>query len=152
MIIKVNGQEHEIEVDPWRTLLDVLRYDLLLTGAKEGCGNGECGTCTVLLDGEAVNSCLVFVAVGAPLGALVRRGGAAVSVGISLLIFMVYWMFLIGGEELADRGFISPAFSMWAPNVVFGLMGALLLRSTVLDSPLFSQYRPGRRARPKASP
>ena len=62
MIIKVNGQEHEIMVEPWQTLLDVLRYDLLLTGAKEGCGNGECGTCTVLLDGEAVNSCLVFVA------------------------------------------------------------------------------------------
>ena len=62
MIIKVNGQEHDIRVEPWQTLLDVLRYDLLLTGAKEGCGNGECGTCTVLLDGEAVNSCLVFVA------------------------------------------------------------------------------------------
>ena len=62
MIIKVNGQEHEIMAEPWRTLLDVLRYDLLLTGAKEGCGKGECGTCTVLLDGEAVNSCLIFVA------------------------------------------------------------------------------------------
>ena len=62
MIIKVNGQEHEITVEPWRTLLDVLRYDLGLTGTKEGCGNGNCGTCTVLLDGMAVNSCLVFVA------------------------------------------------------------------------------------------
>ena len=62
MIIKVNGQEYEIMVEPWRTLLDVLRYDLGLTGVKEGCGNGNCGTCTVLLDGKAVNSCLVFVA------------------------------------------------------------------------------------------
>ena len=62
MIIKVNGQEHEITVEPWRTLLDVLRYDLGLTGTKEGCGNGNCGTCTVLLDDMAVNSCLVFVA------------------------------------------------------------------------------------------
>lgn len=61
MIIKVNGQEHEIIVEPWRTLIDVLRYDLGLTGVKEGCGNGNCGTCTVLLDGKAVNSCLVFV-------------------------------------------------------------------------------------------
>ncbi|MFC1971600.1 (2Fe-2S)-binding protein [Chloroflexota bacterium] len=62
MIIKVNGQEHEMKVEPWRTLLDVLRYDLGLTGTKEGCGNGNCGTCTVLIDGMAVNSCLVFVA------------------------------------------------------------------------------------------
>jgi len=60
MIIKVNGQEYEIMVEPWRTLLDVLRYDLGLTGVKEGCGNGNCGTCTVLLNGKAVNSCLVF--------------------------------------------------------------------------------------------
>ncbi len=60
MIIKVNGQEHKITVEPWQTLLDVLRYDLGLTGAKEGCGNGNCGTCTILLDGKAVNSCLVF--------------------------------------------------------------------------------------------
>ncbi|MFC1893155.1 (2Fe-2S)-binding protein [Chloroflexota bacterium] len=61
MIIKVNTKEYEIMVEPWRTLLDVLRYDLGLTGAKEGCGNGNCGTCTVLLDGMAVNSCLIFV-------------------------------------------------------------------------------------------
>jgi len=60
MIIKVNGQEHKITVKPWQTLLDVLRYNLGLTGTKEGCGNGNCGTCTILLDGRAVNSCLVF--------------------------------------------------------------------------------------------
>jgi carbon-monoxide dehydrogenase small subunit len=62
MIIKVNGQEHDIAVEPWRTLLDVLRYELRLTGTKEGCGTGSCGACTVLLDGQAVNSCLIFVA------------------------------------------------------------------------------------------
>ncbi|MFX1265937.1 MAG: (2Fe-2S)-binding protein [Promethearchaeota archaeon] len=60
MIIKVNGQEYEIAVESGRTLLDVLRYELGLTGTKEGCGTGSCGSCTVLLDGEAVNSCLVF--------------------------------------------------------------------------------------------
>jgi len=60
MRIKVNGQEHEITVEPGRTLLDVLRYELGLTGTKEGCSTGSCGSCTVLLDGEAVNSCLVF--------------------------------------------------------------------------------------------
>jgi carbon-monoxide dehydrogenase small subunit len=58
--IKVNGQEQEVMVEARQTLLDVLRYDLRLTGTKEGCGDGNCGSCTVLLNGEAVNSCLVF--------------------------------------------------------------------------------------------
>lgn len=58
--LRVNGQEWEIMVEPRQTLLDTLRYDLGLTGTKEGCGNGNCGSCTVLLDGQAVNSCLVF--------------------------------------------------------------------------------------------
>jgi aerobic-type carbon monoxide dehydrogenase small subunit (CoxS/CutS family) len=58
--IKVNGQEREVTVEARQTLLDVLRYDLRLTGTKEGCGDGNCGSCTVLLNREAVNSCLVF--------------------------------------------------------------------------------------------
>ena len=57
----VNGRPVEAAVDGGRRLLDVLRHDLGLTGAKEGCGEGECGTCAVLLDGELVNSCLVPV-------------------------------------------------------------------------------------------
>ena len=61
MKLKVNGQNCEILAEPWRTLLDVLRNDLGLTGTKEGCGEGNCGTCTVLIDGMAVNSCLVFI-------------------------------------------------------------------------------------------
>jgi carbon-monoxide dehydrogenase small subunit len=59
--LDVNGAEHSLEVSPWKRLLDVLREDLRLTGTKEGCGEGECGACTVMLDGEAVNSCLVAV-------------------------------------------------------------------------------------------
>lgn len=62
MKLKVNGQAYEIEAAPWRTLLDVLRYELELTGTKEGCGTGSCGSCTVLMDGRAINACLVFVA------------------------------------------------------------------------------------------
>ena len=61
MIVTVNGEQRELFVAPHRTLIDVLRNDLGLTGVKEGCGNGNCGSCTVLLDGEPVNSCLVFM-------------------------------------------------------------------------------------------
>lgn len=57
---KVNGEEREVLVDPRDTLLDTLRLKLGLTGTKEGCGNGNCGSCTVLVNGKAVNSCLVF--------------------------------------------------------------------------------------------
>jgi aerobic carbon-monoxide dehydrogenase small subunit len=55
----VNGQAVRVEGYPLSRLLDVLREELRLTGAKEGCGEGECGACAVLLDGELVNSCLV---------------------------------------------------------------------------------------------
>ena len=55
----VNGQARSAEVAPLKRLLDVLREDFVLTGAKEGCGEGECGACSVLLDGRVVNSCLV---------------------------------------------------------------------------------------------
>jgi len=57
----VNGAERTVSVPPMKRLLDVLREDLELTGVKEGCGEGECGSCSVLLDGVLVNSCLVPV-------------------------------------------------------------------------------------------
>lgn len=57
--IEINGEAHIVDVSPWKRLLDVLREDVRLTGTKEGCGEGECGACSVMLDGEVVNSCLV---------------------------------------------------------------------------------------------
>ncbi len=60
MNLTVNGRRHCIEVAPDRSLLDVLRDDLGFTGTKKGCDAGDCGACTVLLDGEPVNACLVL--------------------------------------------------------------------------------------------
>lgn len=57
----VNGENRTVHVPPMKRLLDVLREDLHLTGTKEGCGEGECGSCSVRMDGELVNSCLVPV-------------------------------------------------------------------------------------------
>ena len=60
--LTVNGSRRSVFVHPMERLLDVLRHELGLTGAKEGCGEGECGSCSVLLDGQLVNSCLVPIA------------------------------------------------------------------------------------------
>jgi carbon-monoxide dehydrogenase small subunit len=59
--LTINGEARSIETPAMRRLLDVLREDLHLTGAKEGCGEGECGSCSVLINGDLVNSCLVPV-------------------------------------------------------------------------------------------
>jgi carbon-monoxide dehydrogenase small subunit len=59
--LTVNGEPREVAVPGMRRLLDVLREDLSLTGTKEGCGEGECGACSVILDGQVVDSCLVPV-------------------------------------------------------------------------------------------
>ena len=58
---QVNGVAREVDAPPMKRLLDVLREDLRLTGTKEGCGEGECGACSVIIDGEVINSCLVPV-------------------------------------------------------------------------------------------
>jgi carbon-monoxide dehydrogenase small subunit len=60
--LNVNGTERTLHVPPMARLLDVLRHELELTGVKEGCGEGECGSCSVLMNGDLVNSCLVPVA------------------------------------------------------------------------------------------
>ena len=62
VVLRVNGTEHRLTLDPRTTLLDALREHLHLTGSKKGCGLGQCGACTVLMDGKRVKSCLSLAA------------------------------------------------------------------------------------------
>lgn len=59
--LKVNGQTYEVETQPWRTLAEVLRDQLHLTGTKISCAEGHCGACTIIVNGKAVNSCLMLI-------------------------------------------------------------------------------------------
>jgi aerobic-type carbon monoxide dehydrogenase small subunit (CoxS/CutS family) len=59
--LRINGKAHEVEADPADSLLSILRYDVGLTGSKYGCGEGQCGACTVLIDGAATKSCVTTV-------------------------------------------------------------------------------------------
>jgi len=78
-------------------------------------------------------ACVVFVLIGAPLGIMAHRGSMAIGGGISLIFFIVYWIFLIGGEELADRDMLSPFLSMWMANFIVGGFGVFLLVRTVKE-------------------
>ncbi|NLT50160.1 MAG: YjgP/YjgQ family permease [Ignavibacteria bacterium] len=71
-------------------------------------------------------ACIVFVLVGAPLGAIARKGGMGVAAPLSLIFIFIYWAFLIGGEKLADRGLLSPLWGMWSANVVLGVLGVFM--------------------------
>ncbi|UCC73362.1 MAG: LptF/LptG family permease [Gemmatimonadota bacterium] len=70
---------------------------------------------------------IVFVLIGAPIGIRFPRGGIGMVIGVSFTVFCVYYVFLIGGEELADRNFLSPFWAMWTPNVLFAALGIVIL-------------------------
>lgn len=71
-------------------------------------------------------ACIVFILIGAPLGTMTRKGGFGFAAGISLLFFLVYWIFLMGGEKLADRNLLTPFWGIWSANFVMGILGIYL--------------------------
>ncbi len=84
---------------------------------------------------------LAFILIGAPLGVLARRGGIGVAIAISIILFIIYWAFLIGGEDLADREFMSPFWAMWSANFLIGGVGLYLLVKVITERPLFAWFR-----------
>jgi aerobic-type carbon monoxide dehydrogenase small subunit (CoxS/CutS family) len=84
MKLTVNGKTRNVKVHPMKRLLDVLREDCGLTGTKEGCGEGECGACTVLIDGVAVDSCIVPVAHAEGCRVITIEGATATKTGKAL--------------------------------------------------------------------
>ncbi len=84
---------------------------------------------------------LAFILIGAPLAVMTRRGGMGVAIAISILLFVVYWAFLIGGEDLADRGLISPFVAMWSANILIGAIGLYLLYKVVTEQPVLAWLR-----------
>jgi lipopolysaccharide export system permease protein len=82
-----------------------------------------------------------FILIGAPLGIMSKRKGMGVAITISIVLFIIYWSFLIGGEDLADRGLISPFWAMWSANFLMSGVGLYLLYIVVSEKPLFSWFR-----------
>ncbi|MDX1660797.1 MAG: LptF/LptG family permease [Gemmatimonadota bacterium] len=97
-------------------------------------------------------ACIVFVLVGAPIGVRARRGGYGFAMGASTLVFVVYYLLLTGGEDLADRRFLPPWVAMWGGNLIFLLLGAWLLRRTARETAgrrwRLPKWWPWRRGRP----
>jgi lipopolysaccharide export system permease protein len=94
-------------------------------------------------------ACFIFLLLGAPLGALAKRGGIGVGVGFSIGFFILYWASLIGGEKLADRGLIAPWEGMWAANIVFGILGGFLTIRVLRETPSLGLSGIGRLFRKK---
>ncbi len=83
-------------------------------------------------------ACFIFILLGTPLGIMSRNRNMSVSISISIIFFIIYWSFLILGEDLADRGRLNPAISMWAPNIFLGLLSYYLYRIISRENVSFS--------------
>ena len=109
--LTVNGTKHTVNVHPMARLLDVLREDLRLTGTKEGCGEGECGACSILMNGRVVNSCLIPAA-QAEGAVIVTVEGLAEGEKLSAL----QEAFLV--ENAAQCGFCTPGMLIAAKDLL----------------------------------
>ena len=78
-------------------------------------------------------ACFIFILIGAPLGIMARKGGIGTGILYSLAFFVIFWICLIGGENLADRLVVSPELAMWISNVIIGVIGILLTRAMIRD-------------------
>lgn len=85
-------------------------------------------------------ACVVFILIGAPLGILARRGSMGISIGISLGLFIMYWVFLIGGEDLADRGIVPPFWAMWTADILIGIAGLYLIYVVSTEKSLWTAF------------
>jgi len=86
-------------------------------------------------------ACIIFVLIGAPLGIMAKQGGMALGGCLSLLFFLIYWIFIIAGEQLADRGYVSPFIAMWIANFLVGAGGIYLMNKSVRESPFIPWNR-----------
>ena len=72
-------------------------------------------------------ACILFTLVGAPLGILIKKGGMTIAAGLSITFFLIYYILLIWGEQLADRNLINPGLGSWIPNIILFLIGVILI-------------------------
>ena len=71
---------------------------------------------------------IIFLLIGAPLGIIIRRGNLAMSMAISLMFFVLYYILIVGGEQLADKNLFNPILSMWLPNIIILLFGYTIIK------------------------
>lgn len=84
---------------------------------------------------------VAFVLIGAPLGIMTRRGGMGMAVAVAIVMFMIYWAFLMGGEDMANRGIVSPFWAMWSANILMGIVGLYLNFIVVTEKPILGWLR-----------
>ncbi len=92
-------------------------------------------------------ACILFVLVGAPLGTLSQKGGFAVAITLGFGFFLIYYIFLIGGEEMADRNIVNPMIGMWTPNVILAFFGGYLTLHSVRERAPLSMKWPWQKSR-----